>query len=159
MYGSGGVEGVVAQETLTFNTLKLQHFKVAQTTTEDPAIASFLLEGLCGLAFPALSVLNYNSKPLPSLLAEQYTELELLDGFSFYLTRDPAAARKSFLTFGGYDLDVVGPDALFYYTPLVGPESFYTVQVRASLLIYGYVSLSLSLSLSHSLSHSHVRSH
>tara|TARA_B110000090_G_C13117458_1_gene344878 strand:- start:132 stop:575 length:444 start_codon:yes stop_codon:yes gene_type:complete len=58
MYGSGGVHGEVMKETLSFNTLQLPDFQIAQATYEDSMIASFLMDGVMGLGFPQLSVLN-----------------------------------------------------------------------------------------------------
>jgi len=136
-YGSGSVEGVVMIETLTLGALQLPRFKVAEATREDSVIADFDMDGLVGLAFPALSMLNRDSEPVCTLLHKEHPRLK--DGFSMFMVRNPLDDRKSRLTFGGYDLNLVGPEALFYYSPIVqtvisgkrDTYGFYTI------LIYG----------------------
>jgi len=115
-YGSGAVQGVVMIETLHLGHLKLPKYKVAEATHEDSVIANFDMDGLVGLAFPSLSFLNADM-PMCSRLAEEYPILQ--NGFSIFMVRNPESERKSHLTFGGYDLDLVGPQALFYYSPMM----------------------------------------
>ena len=79
-------------------------------------MASFDMDGIFGLAFESLAAVT---KPSPLHLMQEQNP-GLTAGFSMYLSSDPSETHKmSFITFGGYDLDVVSPDALFYYTPLV----------------------------------------
>jgi hypothetical protein len=68
------------------------------------------------------------------MLTKQIADLypNLYNGFSMYLSRDPSSSKKSFITLGGWDLDVVSPGALFYYTPVVtmySEPAFWQVQM------------------------------
>jgi len=135
-YGSGSVEGKVMIETLTLGALQLPQYKVAEATREDSVIANFDMDGLVGLAFPSLSMLNQDSEPVCSLLHKEHPHLE--DGFSMYMVRNSLDERQSHLTFGGFDLDLVGPKALFYYSPMMRVSrpggdkvfGFYTVMIH-----------------------------
>lgn len=120
-YGSGAVSGVICKETLTLNTIVLNDVRMGETTYEDSSIAAFDMDGIFGLAFEGVAAVT---KPSSLTVLEQQHP-ELIAGFSMYLSSDPADTDKmSFITFGGYDLDVVSEDAVFFYTPLVKDERF-----------------------------------
>ncbi len=74
-YGSGRVSGEVCTETLSFNTLQVPNFLIAQATYEDPMIASFLMDGVLGLGFPSLSVLNSDVPIITEQIATLYPNL------------------------------------------------------------------------------------
>ena len=119
-YGSGSVSGLICEESLTLNQISLGGVRIGETTYEDSTMASFDMDGIFGLAFEGIAAVT---KPSPlHLMEEQHPWLTA--GFSMYLSSDPSETQKmSFITFGGYDLDVVSQDALFYYTPLVRSTS------------------------------------
>jgi cathepsin D len=132
-YGSGGVSGVVCKETLTINSLALTDTLIGETLWESDAISGFYMDGIFGLAYDAIAQVTKHS-PL-HLLKEQNPSLTA--GFSMYLSSDPTDLDKmSFITFGGYDLDVVSDDAVFFYTPLVKINNnkrltYWSVEVKA----------------------------
>lgn len=120
-YGSGSVSGVICKETLKLNSIIIKDVRMGETTHEDSSIAAFDMDGIFGLAFEGVAAVTKPSSL--SVLREQHPEL--VAGFSMYLSSDPSDTNKmSFITFGGYDLDVVSEDAVFFYTPLVKDEQF-----------------------------------
>ncbi len=135
-YGSGSVSGLVCEESLTLNHIRLEGVSIGEAIDEDSTMASFDMDGIFGLAFEGIAAMT---RPSPlRVMQEQHPDLTA--GFSMYLSSDPSETHKmSFITFGGYDLDVVGQDAVFYYTPLVRGHSatntesgltYWTVQLR-----------------------------
>ena len=131
LYGSGGVKGYLASETLGVGTFKVPEYKIVLVTHEDSTIVNFDMTGLLGLAYPTLSALPHaykNPKPFCTVLAE--SNPQLMNGFSVYMTRNEKAAVSSKIIFGGYDLDYVGPNALFYYVPLIPARAFYQVEFK-----------------------------
>ena len=132
-YGSGEVNGLIASETVSLGKLKLPNVEFALATFEDDVIANFDMDGVFGMAFPALSQLK-NKNVACTLLAQKYPHLS--NGFSVYMVRDAHQVKHSALTFGGYDLNIVGPQAVFYYTPLTG-KGFY--QISLSNVEVGHV--------------------
>ena len=120
-YGSGSVSGTVCTESLTLNSISLTQVSIGEVTYEDTTIASFDMDGIFGLAFEGIAAVT---KPSPLHVMQEQHAGRLTAGFSMYLSSDPTdKKKKSFITFGGYDLDVVSSDALFYYTPLVRSTS------------------------------------
>ena len=121
-YGSGSVEGEVAKETLTLQDLKLNEMSIGEVTTEDPTIAAFDMDGICGMAFSGLSIVSK-----PTFLDVMFTSNPTLNkSFSVYLNSNPNGVHTSSLTFGGYDLSIVGNQASFHYTPVVRYSSALT---------------------------------
>lgn len=118
-YGSGGVSGNTAAEDITFygsSTKILKNIFFGQVTKENDAIRSFHMDGVCGLAFSGLSTITKPS--LIEIIFEQYPNVSRT--FSLYLNSDPAdITSPSRLYFGSFDLSLVGPNAKFYYTPVI----------------------------------------
>lgn len=121
-YGSGAVKGEVAEETLTLQDLKLHEMSIGEVTSEDTTIAAFDMDGICGMAFSGLSIVSK-----PTFLDVMFTSNPSLNkSFSLYLNSNPTGAHTSSLTFGGYDLSIVGKQASFHYTPVVRYSSALT---------------------------------
>jgi len=115
-YGSGRVLGHEAVDTLTIGGLRCDGIHFGEVSYEDEVIAKFKMDGVAGLGFRGLSSVT---KP---------TILELIFGqnptvpqiFSLYLSSDPKdTANPSNIWFGGYDLQIAGNNASWYYTPLM----------------------------------------
>ena len=123
-YGSGSVEGSIGLDTVTLSAMSLTKVKVGIVTKEDSAIADFDMDGIVGLAFDGLS-----SVTTPNILDEMaHTYANLSESFAIYLSSDPDDHTKpSVVTFGGYDLSIVSPNATFHYAPVVrdGPDFTY----------------------------------
>ena len=115
-YGSGSVKGIVASDYLSISTLTLPDVVFGEVTTEDEAISSFDMDGICGLAFDGLAVIT-----TPSLLLNIKNNYpHLSQSFSMYLSSDPDDHTKpSKIIFGSYDLSIVGENAQFFYSPVV----------------------------------------
>jgi hypothetical protein len=121
-YGSGDVNGIMASDIVTLSSLQLPT-KFGEVTSEDPAIASFDMDGICGLAFEGLAMVT-NPSILDSM-KENYPHLN--HSFSIFLSSDPGdTVNPSKIMFGHTDLSIVGPDAEFFYTPVVRYTSFLT---------------------------------
>ena len=115
-YGSGGVKGIVATDTITLSTITLPNVVFGEVTSEDEAISSFDMDGICGLAFDGLAVIT-----TPSLLQSVKANYpHLSQSFSMYLSSDPDdETTPSKIIFGDYDLTIVGEQAQFFYSPIV----------------------------------------
>ena len=115
-YGSGGVKGIVATDTVTLSTITLPNVVFGEVTSEDEAISSFDMDGICGLAFDGLAVIT-----TPSLLQSVKANYpHLSQSFSMYLSSDPDdEMTPSKIIFGDYDLGIVGEEAQFFYSPIV----------------------------------------
>ncbi len=162
----------MAQETLSLDKLALKEMTIGEIcfgafhslrmlqlilsfsgeiTYEDAAIASFDMDGICGLAFSGLAVISK-----PSFIDVIFSSNpQLNQSFSLYLNSNPKNTKTnpSMLTFGGYNLSLIGPNAQFFYTPLVrygASLTYWTVsmtQFEVGVLpslatVDGYVALS-----------------
>jgi cathepsin D len=115
-YGSGDIAGNVATDTVTVSTLTLPNVIFGEVTSEGSTISSFDMDGIVGLAFDGLAVVT--EPGIFSMIQSNYANLS--QSFSLYLSSDPDDHTKpSKIMFGYYDLDIVSPDALFFYTPVV----------------------------------------
>lgn len=123
-YGSGDVFGDVATETLKLGNLTLPGVRIGLVTREDDQIASFDMDGICGLAFSSLAMVT--RPDILDSMALAYPNLT--NSFSMYLGADPddTVGPSSQIMFGGYDLSIVSPNAVFYYSPLVRYSSSFT---------------------------------
>eukprot|EP01035_Chromulina_nebulosa_P020003 gene20003-25976_t len=130
-YGSGGVKGIIALETLSLSSLSIPAVKIGLVTYEDTLINSFDMDGICGLAFDGLSMVTR-----PGLIdALQHNYPNLSHSFSFYLNIDPKdTSSPSLLILGGYDLSLVSKTARFFYTPLIRDTpalTYWTISLTA----------------------------
>uniref|UniRef100_A0A7S3JN10 Peptidase A1 domain-containing protein n=1 Tax=Aureoumbra lagunensis TaxID=44058 RepID=A0A7S3JN10_9STRA len=126
-YGSGKVSGYQAKDTVGLGSLSLDGVTFGEVNFEDHDIQSFMMDGIAGLAFRGLAMVT---KPtLLETLMEQYPSMAAV--FSLYLSNDPS--KTSHLVFGTYDLDIVGPNATWHYTPVVkrglGDFKYWTVKM------------------------------
>lgn len=115
-YGSGDIKGNVASDQFGLNTLLLPNTVFGEVTSEDETISLFDMDGIVGLGFNGLAVVT---KPgILDSIKFNYPNLSL--SFSMYLSSDPDDHTKpSKITFGDYDLNIVGENATFFYTPVV----------------------------------------
>lgn len=113
-YGSGRVTGSLAEETVTLAGLDIKGVKFGEVTYEDEEIREFMMDGIAGMAFPGLAMATQPT--LLELLHAQHPDVPYL--FSVYLSTKPDD-DKSHLSFGSYDLSLVGKNATWHYTPLV----------------------------------------
>lgn len=129
-YGSGKVTGYQAKDSVLLGSLRLDDVAFGEVVYEDRDIQSFMMDGIAGLAFRGLSMVT---KPtLLELLHDQHPDLPYV--FSLYLSNDPDdASRPSHLTFGYYDLGIVGDNATWHYTPVIkrgfGDFKYWTVKM------------------------------
>jgi hypothetical protein len=115
-YGSGEVKGYSATETVELGGLSLRNIQFGEVLSEDSLIASFDMDGICGLAFSYLS--EVTSPTLLDILFDQYPMMD--KSFAMFLNSDPNDVNyPSSLTIGGYNLSIVGVNASFLYTPVV----------------------------------------
>jgi hypothetical protein len=114
-YGSGGVYGNIVHDTLTIGNITLDDIRLGLATAEDEAIASFDMDGICGLAFYGLASITYPT--ILESITDQYPNLT--NSFSIFLSSDPDDHTKlSRIMFGGYNLSIVSDNATFFYTPV-----------------------------------------
>mmetsp|Transcript_6402 Transcript_6402/g.26921 ORF Transcript_6402/g.26921 Transcript_6402/m.26921 type:complete len:521 (-) Transcript_6402:80-1642(-) len=141
-YGSGKVTGYEARDVVTLGSLRLDALAFGEVDFEDRDIQSFMMDGIAGLAFRGLAMVT---KPtLLETLQKQYgassdDDHAMLDAFAVYLSNDPS--KPSHLTFGAYDLGVVGPNATWHYTPVVrhglGDLKYWTVRLDGLVVDWG----------------------
>ena len=135
-YGSGKVTGYQAKDSVHLGSLELDDVAFGEVVYEDRDIQSFMMDGIAGLAFRGLSMVT---KPtLLELLHEQHPDVPYL--FSLYLSNDPDDAdRPSHLTFGDYDLGIVGDNATWHYTPVIkrgfGDFKYWTVKMTGMAVV------------------------
>ncbi|KAH8044677.1 aspartic-type endopeptidase [Aureococcus anophagefferens] len=134
-YGSGKVTGYQAKDSVHLGSLELDDVAFGEVVYEDRDIQSFMMDGIAGLAFRGLSMVT---KPtLLELLHEQHPDVPYL--FSLYLSNDPGADRPSHLTFGDYDLGIVGDNATWHYTPVIkrgfGDFKYWTVKMTGMAVV------------------------
>ena len=72
--------------------------------------------------FKVLFILNIDiivtSPSIVEALFDKYSNIN--KSFSLYLNSDPKDKTfPSFISFGSYDLSIVGPNAKFFYTPVI----------------------------------------
>jgi hypothetical protein len=133
-YGSGGVFGEIVYDTVQIgNSLTLEDVRMGLATEEDATIASFDMDGICGLAFYGLASIT-SPTILESMIA-QYPNISS-NSFSIFLSSDPDDHTKlSRIIFGGYNLSIVSDIAEFYYTPVV---SKYNVPTYWTVSLIGF---------------------
>lgn len=131
--------GSEASDTFTVGGLAVTGVSFGEVTYEDAAIASFMMDGIAGLAFKGLSMVT--SPTLLELLHAQHPTLPYL--FSVFLSNDPDdLAKPSHLTFGSYDLEgTVGANATWHYTPVIkrgyGDFKYWTVKLTGVAALGG----------------------
>ena len=129
-YGSGKVTGYEAMETATLGSLSVTGLHFGEVTYEDREIQSFMMDGIAGLAFNGLSMVTN-----PTLLENLHTQHPTLPYFfSMYLSNNPGDSKHpSHLNFGAYDLDIVGANASWKFTPVIkrgyGDFKYWTVKM------------------------------
>lgn len=127
------MRGSEASDSFTLGSLSVESVSFGEVTYEDTAIASFMMDGIAGLAFRGLSMVT--SPTLLELLHAQHPTLPYL--FSVFLSNDPDnLAKPSHLMFGSYDLEgTVGPNATWQYTPVIkrgyGDFKYWTVKLTS----------------------------
>ena len=115
-YGSGKVKGNIASDHIIVGELIINNLQFGEISYEDTAIASFYMDGVCGLAFQSLSVVTKPS--LIDLIFQSYPNMN--KSFSLFLNSNPNDLKNpSLLTFGSYNLDIVDKNARFFYTPVI----------------------------------------
>lgn len=135
-YGSGKVVGYQGIETLTIGTLQVKTVQFGEVMFEDQEIQSFMMDGIVGLAFSGLAIVTRPT--LLELFREQNKDVPA--HFSVFLSNDPSDTKKpSRLTFGGYDLSLVSPNATWQFTPVVrfgyGEETYWSVKMQSLRVI------------------------
>lgn len=123
-YGSGPVEGKTAEETLTLtDDYVLENVKMGLVTHESSAIAGFLMDGICGLGFKGIA--SVTVPPLVDALDGQSGKL-----FAMFLNSDPKDnSNPSHISFGWYDLGIVGHNAKFHYSPLKTHDTYWGIHM------------------------------
>jgi len=130
MYGSGPVEGKTAEETLTLtDDYVLENVKMGLVTHESSAIAGFLMDGICGLGFKGIA-----SVTIPSLVDSLEGGMGKL--FAMFLNSDPNDTKNpSHISFGWYDLSIVGKNAQFHYSPLKTHDTYWGIYMTGFEII------------------------
>jgi len=132
-YGSGGVKGVLSQDTIQLAGEKLQatNFVFGEATTlKGISFLASKFDGILGMGFRSISVKN-----LPTLLETLYEQKALANAeFSFYLTKNPGQAGSS-LIFGGVNPKYF--DGQIKYYPLIS-ETYWVIAMD-SFVINGTV--------------------
>lgn len=112
-YGSGQVTGEVGTDSISVGDISMENIIFGEALDESAAIASYEMDGICGLAFGGLSSLTTPSfiEALPSNISS----------FSIFLgsNRNSGTSVNSYLIFGGYDLSLVSNDAQWLYSPIL----------------------------------------
>ncbi len=95
-YGSGGVEGVLAKDVISFANMTIPH-QVAEIMSEAHKIANFRMDGIVGMAFPSLSKTGI-SAPFATLFYNKYKDIysEMKNGWSVYMV----SSSSSLIHFG-----------------------------------------------------------
>lgn len=112
-YGSGVVSGIVASDQVNMGEFLLPNTPIGLADFEDPLIASFDMDGICGLGFSGLA--RVTKPTLVERLGSEHPSVPNV--FSMFLSSDPN--YPSVLTYGGYNLSLVGPNATWLYTPII----------------------------------------
>ena len=100
-FGTGSVEGVINQDTVSVGNIKVRDQAFAEIVNEEGSVFNTdRFQGILGLGFPEMSA--YGFVPLFDSIMEQH----LLDNnmFSFYYSIKDS--EKSMFTVGGYDEDL-----------------------------------------------------
>eukprot|EP00607_Mallomonas_marina_P007470 CAMPEP_0182416780 /NCGR_PEP_ID=MMETSP1167-20130531/1133_1 /TAXON_ID=2988 /ORGANISM="Mallomonas Sp, Strain CCMP3275" /LENGTH=538 /DNA_ID=CAMNT_0024589841 /DNA_START=118 /DNA_END=1734 /DNA_ORIENTATION=+ len=129
-YGSGAVSGTVAEDVVHIGPFSLPNSTIGMADTMDSEIAEFDMDGICGLAFPGLARMTIPT--VMELLKISYPDVPNI--FAIFLSSQPNNPDShSILTFGGFDLSLVGPNATWMYTPIVrlgSGMSYWTVNIK-----------------------------
>ena len=114
--------GKTAEETLTLtDDYVLKNVKMGLVTHESSAIAGFLMDGICGLGFKGIA-----SVTIPSLVDSLEGGMGKL--FAMFLNSDPDDTKNpSHISFGWYDLSIVGKNAQFHYSPLKTHDTYWGI--------------------------------
>merc|ERR1711871_1271161 len=130
MYGSGPVEGKTAEETLTLtDDYVLEHVKMGLVTHESSAIAGFLMDGICGLGFKGIA-----SVTIPPLVDSLEGGMGKL--FAMFLNSDPDDSKNpSHISFGWYDLSIVGNNAKFHYSPVKTYDTYWGIYMTGFSIV------------------------
>lgn len=131
-YGSGKVTGFEASETFSVGGVSVNDVSFGVVEYEDSEISGFMMDGIAGLAFNGLSMVT--SPTLLELLHAQHPELG--NYFSLFLSNNPLDLKHpSTLWMGGYDLNIVGDNATWHYTPVIkrgyGDFKYWTVKATS----------------------------
>jgi len=115
-YGSGKVLGYEAVDNLVIGGLTCQNVHYGEVVQEEDFPRVNAMDGIAGLAFRGLSALT---KPtILELLFQQNPTIQPF--FSVFLSTNPSDfTHPSHLWFGGYNLDIVGENATWHYSPVV----------------------------------------
>ncbi|KAF6211414.1 hypothetical protein GE061_011926 [Apolygus lucorum] len=109
-YVSGAMTGFLSNDVLNMGGVDIYNQTFAEAVRE-PGLAFVFarFDGVLGLAFPRLSVLNV-TPPFFNMLQQN----DIPGVFSFYLNRDLDASRGGEIVFGGYDKKLIDENDLHY---------------------------------------------
>jgi len=138
-YGSGRVLGVEAVDDARIGGLECRGVHFGEALYEDDVISNFKMDGIAGVGFAGLATVT---KPtILELLFAQNPQVEKV--FSVFFSNDPIDYEKpSHVWFGGYDLSLVGPNAAWYFTPVIrrafGDFKYWAVKMPGFQLHHGF---------------------
>lgn len=124
-------------DTIQIGSYRIHNLSFGAVFEEDETLQTFLADGIVGLGFDHLASIT---KPgLMTLLTEQNPDVSNI--FAFYLTPEPDQIGSE-LHLGGYDLNLIGADAEWHYTPVVklpGTDTFtyWTIQMNSFSILGG----------------------
>lgn len=134
-YGSGAVRGRKVRETITLDNIAYDNVKIGVVDSEDSAIAGFEMDAICGMAFQQLALIT--DPPIITYIGhnDEYNGdddgLNLREEFAFFLNSDPLdASMPSHITIGWHNLSLAGPNAVWYFSPLLSSTGFWTLNLR-----------------------------
>eukprot|EP01084_Bolivina_argentea_P242514 406800_1 len=114
-YGSGTVKGIQIEEQVEIGGLRVTNMTIGEVLYEDADVSRLLMDGIVGLGFRGLSMITRPT--FLELLWEQYPDMPKL--FSVFLSNNPYDEENaSRLQIGGCDVNIVGDNASWHYTPL-----------------------------------------
>ena len=136
-YGSGAVRGSVAKETVTLEHHHFRGVKIGFVEQEASQIAAFEMDAVFGLGFEGLGSITKPAFYKHIGRDKQFGVQSLQKQFAFFLNHghDPNDRNSvpSHVTFGWHNLSIVGPGAVWHYSPILNKkdEDFWALQLNA----------------------------
>jgi len=128
-FGTGSTMGYEAVEDFVIGGLSCEGAHYGEILTGGDFLRDFNLDGIVGIGFRGLA--SVTRPTVLELIFHQNPTIQRL--FSIYFAGPESPQNASHIWFGGYDLELVGKDVDWYYTPVVrrtfGDFKFWSVKM------------------------------
>lgn len=124
-YGSGPVSGLVAMDTIHLDGEHvLPQVPIGLVQGESSDIASFEMDGICGLGFAGIA--SVTNPPLTSYLLKSSSD----PLFAVFLNSDPQDTKNpSHISFGWYDTSMVSPSAKIHWNSVTTENTYWGIDM------------------------------